>query len=182
MHAAEPDNIWEYSPRRDRALADNIGWLLDQAGPEVKLTLWAHNSHVNNRAGWMGSHLRQAYGRQMIIVGFTFYQGTFRALAGDPAPDTVAGVHVYRAGPAPSDSYEAFFHAAAQPRLIVDLRTIPRGSPAESWLAGSRPFRRIGFQSTHNADLRPASATTSSRLRSASSRGCGWRALWRLTV
>jgi erythromycin esterase len=31
---------------RDRYMAENTGWLLDQAGPDAKIVLWAHNYHV----------------------------------------------------------------------------------------------------------------------------------------
>jgi erythromycin esterase len=125
-------------------MADNVIWLLEEAGPREKLVVWAHNMHVNNRAHWMGSHLRAVYGRQFLIAGLTFYEGAFRALAGGPTPDAFEGVQEYRAGPAPVDSYEAFFHAADHPTMIVDLRAAAPDSPTGAWLAGPRPFRRIG--------------------------------------
>jgi erythromycin esterase len=144
VHAAGPDGNWEVTVRRDRAMADNVDWLLEQAGPGEKLVLWAHNMHVNNRPGWMGSYLRARYGRQLLIVGLTFYQGAFRALASGRTPDPFEGVREYWTGPAPPDSYEAFFHAAGHPSLVVDLRAAAPETPAGRWLAGPRPFRRIG--------------------------------------
>jgi len=35
---------------RDRYMAENATWLLDQAGPDAKIVLWAHNSHVGMSA------------------------------------------------------------------------------------------------------------------------------------
>ncbi|MGD2122593.1 MAG: erythromycin esterase family protein, partial [Gemmatimonadota bacterium] len=70
---------------RDRYMAENAIWLLDQAGPEAKIVLWAHNGHVADSptsfvAGSMGYHLQQHYGDEMVIAGFDFYQGGFQAI------------------------------------------------------------------------------------------------------
>lgn len=130
---------------RDRAMAENIEWLLDHAGPEAKIVLWAHNMHVNDRRGATGSFLRDTFGSQMIIVGFTFYEGEFIAETPSYYSTTSAppGLDTQWVGPAPAQSYEWFFHEAG-PRFILDLRNRDLRSPATSWLAGPRARRRIG--------------------------------------
>src|SRR5262249_53176124 len=62
---------------RDRSMAENIRWILEYEGPGTKMVTWAHNWHVATRTGWMGSHLREALGRDMVVFGFAFYQGGF---------------------------------------------------------------------------------------------------------
>src|SRR5436190_23875503 len=36
---------------RDLYMAENTSWLLEQAGPEAKIVLWAHNGHVSKDYG-----------------------------------------------------------------------------------------------------------------------------------
>jgi erythromycin esterase-like protein len=91
----------------------------------------------------MGSHQRERYGEEMVIVGFDFYAGEFNAMAwknGQPA----GGLRTHRVDAPPSGSYEAYFHSAGMPRMILDLRGIDDGSSATSWLAGPRMMRSIG--------------------------------------
>jgi hypothetical protein len=42
---------------RDRAMADNVAWILDHAPAGTKIVLWAHNGHVMKRNPMMGSWL-----------------------------------------------------------------------------------------------------------------------------
>ncbi len=133
---------------RDFYMAENAIWLLDQAGPDDKMVLWAHNLHVADDpaysgGGSMGHHLRGAYGDDMVIVGFDFYQGEFRAgtiyANGSRGPWDVHSV-----GVPPKFSYEYYFHSAGLERLILDLRGVNMETPATSWLAGPRNMRWIG--------------------------------------
>jgi len=130
---------------RHRAMADNVEWLLEQAGPGAKIALWAHNGHVSNQPETMGSHLRKKYGEQMVIFGFDFYQGSFRAVDFSRSGPTGRGVVDHTVGrPAAGDSYEAFFHLDGHERLIIDLRTANSGSIAAGWLKGPRRMRTVG--------------------------------------
>lgn len=72
---------------RDRAMADNVAWIIDHE-PFDQLVLWAHNDHVNriettsngNSAASMGRHLAQWYGNGYYALGFEFGSGSFQAL------------------------------------------------------------------------------------------------------
>lgn len=82
---------------RDASMAENVVWLLEQAGPEARAIIWAHNGHVQANplpiqfygeetprpvhGVWvpMGAHLRERYGDSMVVVGFTFLHGDFNA-------------------------------------------------------------------------------------------------------
>ncbi len=132
---------------RDRAMAENAAWLLEQAGPAAKIILWAHNGHVSaapldtppGAFRWMGTHLRRQYGDQLVAIGFTFYQGAFNAI------DRITGrLEAHRALPPPPDSYEAAFRQADLPRLLLDLRDLPDDKRATRWLWGPRRLRDIG--------------------------------------
>jgi erythromycin esterase len=133
---------------RDFHMAENTIWLLDQAGPEAKIVLWAHNGHVADSpvyggGGSLGHYLREEYGDDMVIVAFDFYQGEFRAVTELPSGD-YKGLEVHSVDEPPRLSYEYYFHSAGLERLILDLRGVNMGIPATSWLAGPREMRSIG--------------------------------------
>jgi erythromycin esterase len=122
---------------RDPYMAENVTWILDQAGSDAKIVLWAHNGHVGMSADdsyqTMGNHLRQQYGSQMVVFGFLFYQGSF-----------IAGGKTFHVDAPPTNSYESFFHEAGQPRFFLDLRSVKPGAAASDWLLAPHPFRQIG--------------------------------------
>jgi erythromycin esterase len=133
---------------RDRYMAENAIWLLDQAGPEAKIVLWAHNGHVadNPTYGYaesMGYHLRQHYGAEMVIAGFDFYQGGFQAITRSSS-GTYTGLNDHTVGPPPVTSYEHYFHSGGMERMVLDVRPVNLGTTATSWLAGPRLMRSIG--------------------------------------
>jgi erythromycin esterase len=126
---------------RDRYMAENVTWLLNQAGPDAKIVLWAHNAHVGTSGEesprTMGDYLRKQYGNQMVVFGFSFYQGSFNAYG----TTTLQTFHV---DAPPSNSYESFFHNAGLPRFFLDLRSVKLGAAASDWLLVPHPFRQIG--------------------------------------
>jgi erythromycin esterase len=126
---------------RDRYMAENAEWLLDRAGPEARMVVWAHNGHVRDVDGWMGSHLRARYGDDMVVIGFSFGSGEFSAvLPFGSGTLATAGV-----GPPRSDSYEHRFERASVPDFFVDLRPLRAGAPDHAeWLLGPARMRMIG--------------------------------------
>jgi erythromycin esterase len=126
---------------RDRYMAENVTWVLNQAGPNAKIVLWAHNGHVGMSAEenfqTMGDHLRKQYGNQMVVFGFSFYQGSFNAYG----TTTLQTFHV---DAPPVNSYESFFQDAGLPRFFLDLRSVKPGAAASDWLLTPHPFRSIG--------------------------------------
>ncbi len=131
---------------REPYMAENVTWILDQAGPDAKIVLWAHNGHVGMSGDedfqTMGDHLRQQYGNQMVVFGFLFYQGSFHACG--TANVQTLGVGVFQVGAPPTNSYESFLHEAGLPRFFLDLRSVKAGGAASDWLLVPHPFRQIG--------------------------------------
>jgi erythromycin esterase len=129
-------------------MAENAIWLHDEAGPDSKIVLWAHNGHVADNPAYgqgqsMGWHLRQFYSDDMVIAGFDFYQGGFRAVT-QSIGGSYAGVADHMVGPAPTGSYEHYFHSAGMERMVLDVRNVDLGTAATTWLAGPRLMRSIG--------------------------------------
>ncbi len=126
---------------RDRYMAENVAWILDQAGPDAKIVLWAHNGHVGMSPDpnfqTMGDHLRQRYGDQMVVFGQLFYQGSFHAYG-------TTNLQTFQVDAPPADSYESFLHQAGLPRFFLDLRSVKPGGAASDWLLAPHPFRQVG--------------------------------------
>jgi erythromycin esterase len=136
-YTAQNNNV----PLRDRYMAENVTWIVDQAGPDAKIVLWAHNGHVGmsgeETSRRMGDYLRKQYDNQMVVFGFLFYQGAFNAYGN-------TSLQTFHVGAPPVDSYETFFHEAGLPRFFLDLRSVRPGGAASDWLLAPHPFRMIG--------------------------------------
>ena len=111
---------------RDSAQAENVLWALQREGPSGKLVIFAHNGHVMNSSlqlvagstsrrpsAAMGTFLRAALGRDLVIIGGT--SGGLQPAANDSAE--VDGV-LSRVG---------------IPRFLLDLRSAD--SAALRWLS-----------------------------------------------
>lgn len=114
---------------RDRHMAETLEHLvahLDREGGRSKVVVWAHNSHLGDaRATDMakadelnvGQLVRQRYGKDTVLVGFSTYTGSVTA-----ASDWGAPAERKRVRPALPDSYEALFHDTGLPRFLLTLR------------------------------------------------------------
>jgi len=133
---------------RDRFMAENVKWILDQQEPGAKIALWAHNGHVRTTEPrglgvTMGMHLRKMFGDAMVVVGFAFNQGEFRAF-------NTAARHLLTctALPAPVDSLDAALTSTGLPLFAVDLRRAPTAGPVSEWLLQEHNSREIGSRFT----------------------------------
>jgi len=134
---------------RDRHMAETLDALvahLDRPGAPAKIVVWAHNSHLGDaratEMGWrrgelnLGQLVRERYGRDAFLVGFTTHHGTVTAASEWDAPAERKNVR-----PALDDSYEALFHATGLGRFLLDLRT---DKPTAEALREARLERAIG--------------------------------------
>jgi erythromycin esterase-like protein/predicted phosphoribosyltransferase len=133
---------------RDRHMAETVHELLaflDRSKPGAKLVLWAHNSHLGDaRATDMGAQgelnvgqlIREQFGAQAALVGFTTYAGTVTA-----ATDWDGPAHRRHVRPGLAGSYERLFHDVGIPRFLLPLRTVPELATV---LAAPRLERAIG--------------------------------------
>src|SRR5437588_1357453 len=131
---------------RDQHMAETLGALvthLNAQGQTGKVAVWEHNSHLGDaRATYMadygelnvGQLVRERYGSESVLVGFTTYQGTVTA-----ASDWDGPAERKRVRPALEDSYEASFHDADITNFLLPLR----GSASEPF-SDSRLERAIG--------------------------------------
>src|ERR1700716_4310309 len=133
---------------RDRHMAETLDALvthLNAQGQAAKVAVWEHNSHLGDaRATYMADHgelnvgqlVRQRYGSEAVLVGFTTYTGTVTA-----ASDWDGPAERKRVRPALAKSYEASFHEIDMPSFVLPLSDSRHVSSA---LRGPRLERAIG--------------------------------------
>lgn len=134
---------------RDQHMAETVERLTEhlerRAGRAPRMVLWAHNSHLGDaRATDMGEMgemnvgqlIRERYGRDAVLIGFTTYTGTVTA-----ASDWDGPTHRKRVRNALPDSYEALFHELELPRFMLPIRHDPA---VQGLLRAPRLERAIG--------------------------------------
>jgi erythromycin esterase-like protein len=133
---------------RDRHMAETLDALvghLDRRVGRTKVVVWEHNSHIGDaRATELGARgelnvgqlVRERYGRDARLVGFSTYSGTVTA-----ATDWDGPAERKRVRPALPGSYEALFHDTGLPHFLLRLRD---GGHTAAGLRERRLERAIG--------------------------------------
>ena len=105
---------------------DAVAQFLERGGDKARLVVWAHNSHLGDaRATQMGRSgelnvgqlVRQKFGEEACLIGFTTYTGTVTAAHDWDEPAERRNVRPGLAG-----STEALFHRVGIPSFLLDLR------------------------------------------------------------
>lgn len=117
---------------RDGHMMQTLVSVLGQLGQyqhPTKVVVWAHNSHLGNaRATQMGERgefnvgqlVRERFGRDAVLIGFTTHTGTVTA-----ASDWDGPAERKRVRPSVPESYEALFHAVGVPRFWLEFGAHP---------------------------------------------------------
>jgi erythromycin esterase len=117
---------------RDYAMAENLRWVVDRQGPNGRVLVFAHNNHVMNwkeeggywagmrqRPSMMGSHLRRAYGKDLLIIATS----SLTAAPGLPSPESI------------EDSIDDALARVGMPKMFLDLRMVRQDPAALAWLS-----------------------------------------------
>jgi erythromycin esterase-like protein len=131
---------------RDSHMAETLDALVQHLGTaHTKMVIWAHNSHLGDaRATEMGHQgelnlgqlVRQRYGKQSVLVGFSTFTGTVTAASEWDGPAERKHVR-----PALPGSYEALFHSTGMSKFLLLLND---QDEARSLLREPRLERAIG--------------------------------------
>ena len=126
---------------RDQSMAENVEWIADQ-NPGAKIILWAANGHVRyapfpdfNSMGW---YLHKKFGKGMVSFGFSFNEGSFRAIETGRIP------REFSVKPLPIGSLDRTLASAGIPLFALDLRNLPKDGPVARWFAKPHDMRNIG--------------------------------------
>jgi erythromycin esterase len=121
---------------RDRAMADNLDFLLDEVYPGKKVIVWAHNFHIQHRINalqsadtanrpprTMGVWVAERRRPELYTIGLFMYRGA--AAQNDRRPYPISRM--------PSGSLESILHRAPWRYTFVDFSRTPRVAGSE-WM------------------------------------------------
>jgi len=128
---------------RERAMADNVSWLLNEQGNGERLIVWAHNFHVGRDTfdldipgrpptdGMvsMAHYLSGDLGSDLVTMGFSFNRGDY---PDSPLP------------PAAEGTVDAALAQVGHSVFLVDLRSAPNEGPVHTWLNRKQRMRGEG--------------------------------------
>ena len=115
---------------RDSHMVETLDALvahLNRGGGQAKVVVWAHNSHLGDaRVTEMGQRgelnvgqlVREKYGREAVLIGFTTHHGTVTA-----ASDWGGAAERKRVRPALPGSYETLFHSVLAAPFLLTWQT-----------------------------------------------------------
>lgn len=135
---------------RERAMADNLLWILAQEGPRGRILAWAHDGHISRAAKGrggdpaMGWFLREALGQDYRAFGLNFGQGEFGSgFQGRPG---LFKVNLKQAG-----TLNRALASAGLPVLALDFRRLPETGPVADWFRAPQSFWAIATEFRPNA-------------------------------
>jgi protein-L-isoaspartate(D-aspartate) O-methyltransferase len=132
---------------RDQHMFDTLQHIRAHRGPDTKLVVWEHNSHVGNAAATemsvrgehnVGQLCRETFGDDVFVVGFGTDHGIVAAASNWDEPMQRMRVRAARA-----DSYERLCHDSGVPAFLLHLREPVRDALRDE-LADPRLERAIG--------------------------------------
>ncbi|WP_027194824.1 protein-L-isoaspartate(D-aspartate) O-methyltransferase [Paraburkholderia sprentiae] len=112
---------------RDTHMFDTLRHTLDSSGPQARLVVWAHNSHIGDASATqmgrvqdeinLGQLCRGQFGDAAALIGFGTHSGTVAA-----ASDWGGPMEVKTVRPSLEGSVEFSTHGTGLARLLIDLR------------------------------------------------------------
>ncbi len=135
-----PESRVERVDARDAGMAENLMWALQREGPDGRIVVWAHNTHLQKSPMvWrgtskttLGEYAESMLGADYLSVGFTYSQG---------ASSGWASYQTEVSKPAPRGSLDAALGRVGLPMFLLDLRRAPREGPVHEWLNQEREQR-----------------------------------------
>ncbi|MDO1451698.1 erythromycin esterase family protein [Rhodocytophaga aerolata] len=129
---------------RDACMAENLHWTLNRHKGE-KVAIWAHNNHIAKQGKEfiipMGARLKREYGDAYFAAGFSFHQGSYRAIEDNQLAQVKAQVSY-------PGSYEYYFHSLGMHKQNIPATLLPLQGLSlkeeNKWLFERLFFRDIG--------------------------------------
>ena len=128
-YGAEPS--WNIRDEHMAKTLDNLSIHLSKVNSKpAKIVVWAHNSHIGDARYTdmskrselnLGQLVREKYGDESLLIGFSTYEGTVSA-----APNWDMPVERKTVIPALKDSVEYFLHKSGAKNFILEFRDNPK--------------------------------------------------------
>lgn len=148
---------------RDIAAAANLRWVLEQEGPQGKVFVFAHNSHV---AKWrmlpaddeqlhstMAEFIHPQLGNDLVVIASLYHRGETRDWLGMFGFDN----QQRPVPPSKPESLNAVMSRVGKPSFLLDLRKLPSTGAVRDWFEQPRPVRNINVREEYN-QIKPAAA------------------------
>lgn len=125
--------IRERRKLRDKLMADNIQWVLENEKPTAKMMVWAHNSHVSKGRypssvdSTMGEFLRSKYEENYYTIGIDFNKGEIH----DPQKDEL---EIYSFAPLEEREFPNVLKEKKASKLFLDFEFASQDSTINKWL------------------------------------------------
>ncbi len=143
------ENINPMGLYRDKAMADNISWILSQRRPGTRMLIWAHDVHISrgeypdnsynyHRGISMGSWLAKKYGGLYKAFGISTYTGGYRAF---PGYTDYSKWITCPAFPAPVGSLDEALHQICLKRRSAALLLNLQQAKKQDWFVKPLPVR-----------------------------------------
>ena len=148
--ARETDGIQASMVARDKAMAENLSWVLDHETTD-RVVLWAHDGHICRTvdvgarvepAPSLGSRLAERHGDDYFALGFDFRGGSFSAIGIGLTPESELSTWTLDAPPA--DSITSVFAATGCDLAFLNFDAANESDRLEKWLAEPRAKRELG--------------------------------------
>lgn len=117
---------------RDKGMADNLEYLMNEIYPEKKIIVWAHNAHIRHddkatKGSFptrnMGSWLAQRHRNELYTIGLYMYRGSAASVYRE----------IYDIQPSLSGSLESIFYRIRKKYSFVDISRIEYEA-GNSWM------------------------------------------------
>ena len=141
----------KYNEIRDRAMADNLAWIINRQPHGTKVALWAANIHLAKEdtfgSGSMGSLLHERFGKDYVVFATAFWSGSVRASGIDPPRGLM---EFTLPSPPPPASVEGTLGRIDGNVIAVNLDALPPSSDAERWSHYRLKMRVLGSPYTES--------------------------------
>lgn len=141
VQSTDPRGITDYYVYRDKCMADNVDWLLENY-PNDKIILWAHIGHLRKEKLFLGGYLSEKFGANYYSIGTALGRGKY---AGN-GPDGLSPDNLLIASK--PGSFEYSFHNTQIPVFYFDFSKASRNTLESMWLKDSLNYRGISAFAT----------------------------------
>ncbi|WP_162339819.1 erythromycin esterase family protein [Cyclobacterium salsum] len=139
---------------RSLSMAENLIYLVDQAGPDAKFVVWEHNSHIAKNIWketnlWrgttlMGYQLRKKYGEKYYAIGLEVNQGSYQTRLSVP-PNLLGDLKSIPIPPAPVDSWPWYLSQSTVENFLIDFRKASYPTEVEAWINAPQQLFLTGW-------------------------------------
>lgn len=139
---------------RSLSMAENLIFLMDQAGPKAKFVVWEHNTHLAKDVWeetdlWKGStlmgyQLRKKYGYKYYVFALEVNRGSFQTRT-SISPTLLGEMKSIALPPAPEGSWPWYLSQVNVDKILLDFRSPTFPSEVEAWVNSPQQIFLTGW-------------------------------------